>query len=253
MAFALAVFGTSANALAGKTRPLFEPTDLEMQEPGDTELDAQLGVLRDTAGASRLVIPDLELGVGLSRRVEIDLDLTLSIPGFSTSQTSVESAWLSSKVGLYSTGDPKVGGAWALGTQFGPKLPSGDGARGVGYEALVLFGQVWTSEHAVLNLGSFVDPGQSAISGRLMGMEAGLDLDIDLDAAHRFSVLGEVSTVRFFSGEPAQLYATGGLGWSATDSLALTATGLAGFLTGGDRLGAMLGAKYTMSGSSVAH
>src|SRR5262245_15508566 len=40
--------GALGNATARPVRPLFEPTDLELEEPGILELDLQAGVVRGT-------------------------------------------------------------------------------------------------------------------------------------------------------------------------------------------------------------
>ena len=78
-------------------------------------------------------------------------------------------------------------------------------------------------------------------SGRPIGVELGLDLDQDLDAAGRFSLTGELSGVRFVTSDPPQLLATAGITFAANDNLDLSLVGLVGFLEGSDRYGALLG------------
>ena len=58
----------------------FEPTDLDLQDPGLVELDLQLGFAR-ADGPWRAVLPDAELNLGLSDRVEIDVDFALGVEG----------------------------------------------------------------------------------------------------------------------------------------------------------------------------
>ena len=87
----------------------------------------------------------------------------------------------------------------------------------------------------------FGDPYPDATSGRPIGIELGLDLDQDLDAAGRFSLTGELSGVRLLSSDPPQLLATTGITFAATESLDLSVVALVGFLEGSDRYGALLG------------
>jgi len=51
----------------------------------------------------------------------------------------------------------------------------------------------------------------------------------------------DFNSVRFVSSDPAQLLATAGLTFSASDSLDLSLVALVGFLDGSDRYGALLG------------
>ena len=74
-----------------------------------------------------------------------------------------------------------------------------------------------------------------------MGIESGLDLEIELGANQRSSVLGEFSGVRFLTEDPNQLLATADLRWAALPSLDLTFIGMWGFLAGSDRYGLLLG------------
>ena len=63
-------------------RPLFEPTDLELEDPGVSEFDLQAGLIRGQ-GPWRLVIPDFEIDLGILRNLELDLDgsYALEAPG----------------------------------------------------------------------------------------------------------------------------------------------------------------------------
>src|SRR5206468_11070868 len=113
------------------------------------------------------------------------------------------------------------------------------GARGLGFEALILAAWERRRVHLVLNTGALVDP---PISGaRPLAFEAGLDLQIDLDRRARYSLTGELAGVYFLSSDPNQLVITAGFVWSPREWLSFSLTALAGFLPGGDRWGILVG------------
>jgi hypothetical protein len=238
-------------ALARKgVRPLFEPTDLELEDTGTLEADLQVGAIRSpTPGPWRIIVPDLELDFGLARRVELDVDLTYSIqedpPGSGSFTTPApENLWFATKLGLFDWADDDTPGspvAWALGAQLGPRIPVAPDAHGVGFEGLLLLGHVEGRAHIVLNAGAFVDPHPDATAARPVGLEGGLDLDWDLDAKGRWSVTGELGGVKFVSNDPEQLAATAGISWSPTESTELNVSALYGLLGGSDRYGALFG------------
>lgn len=228
-----------------RPRPLFEPTDLELEEPGIVEMDLQLGAVR-SQGPWRVVLPDFEVDFGVLPSLELDLDGAYAIEGpatgaFSFDHAAPDSLWLSIKWGLYDNHAPGSDRAWALGVQVGPKLPVASGSQGIGVESLLLIGRYIRQLHAVLNLGAFVDPATAAGAPRPVGIEVGLDVDLDLDDVNRFSFTGEISGVRFVSADPNELLATAGLAWSVTRSLELSLAGMYGFLEGNDRYGLLLG------------
>ena len=226
-------------------RPLFEPTDLELEKTGTLDIDVQTGVIR-SQGPARVVIPDFELDFGILPNLELDIDGAYAIEGpqtgpFSFDHAAPDSLWLGAKIGVFDWTDDEAKSSWALGLQIGPKLPTASGSHGVGGEALVLIGHAFHRTHLVLNAGAFADPFPDPTSKRPIGIELGLDLDQDLDKAGRFSLTGELSGVRFVSSDPPQLLATTGITFSATESLDLSVVVLAGFLEGSDRYGALLG------------
>jgi len=242
---AVALWGAPSPVRARAVRPLFEPNDLELEDPGVTELDLQLGGIR-SQGPWRAVLPDFELDFGLLPWLELDLDGAYAIEGptagpFSFDHAAPDSLWPSLKIGIYDDHDEQTKRSGALGAQVGPKVPVATGSHGVGVEALLLLGYMYDHLHTVLNAGAFVDPAPDPVSGRPVGIELGLDLDLDLDDIDRFSVTGEVSGVAFVSDDPGQLLATAGFTWSVTRSLDLSIVGLWGFLAGSDRYGALLG------------
>ena len=239
-----ALSGTPVWARRG-VRPLFEPTDLELEKTGTVDIDVQLGAIQGQ-GPARVVVPDFEIDVGLLPNLELDLDGAYAIEGpaagpFSFDHAAPDSLWLGAKVGLYDWTNDDAHQSWALGLQLGPKFPTASGAHGVGGEALLLIGHTRGATHLVLNAGVFADPHPDATSGRPVGLELGLDLERDLDATGRFSITGELSGVRFVSSDPAQLLATAGLTFSANENLDLSLVALVGFLEGSDRYGALLG------------
>ncbi|HEY8924644.1 MAG TPA: hypothetical protein VIU64_09695 [Polyangia bacterium] len=232
-------------ALARTTRPLFEPTDLELEDRGVAELDLQIGGIR-SQGPWRAVMPDFELDLGLLPGLELDLDGAYAIEGpttgpFSFDHAAPDSLWPCAKIGLYDAHDGSSRSGLAVGVQVGPKLPVAPGAHGIGVESLMLVGGARGHFHAVVNAGGFVEPAPSAGAARPAGLEVGLDLEEALDAAERFSLTGELSAVRFVSPDPNQLLATAGFTWSALESLDLSVTGLLGFLAGSDKYGVLLG------------
>ena len=80
----------------------------------------QTGFVRGNE-AGRLVIPDIELDIGLARNLEVDLDGAYAIEGrkgsFGLDHAAPDSLWVSLKTGveLWDVG---------LGLQLGPKFPT---------------------------------------------------------------------------------------------------------------------------------
>jgi hypothetical protein len=241
----LFVLGLPGPASAAPThRRRFEPTDLEMENAGTAELDLQVGVAHGDA-AWRTVIPDFELDLGLTDNVELDVDGTNAVEGgadgrYSFDHFAPDNLWISSKLGLLDLRDEAAQTAWSLGLQLGPKLPMASDAHGLGYEALVLVGRTIGATHLALNVGGLVDPGEQVSTGRPVGVESGLDLNIAIGRSP-FSVLGEIGGIHYFSTNPDQLSATLGMAWQADDAFEISVLGLAGLLPGGDRGAVLLG------------
>jgi hypothetical protein len=238
---ALCTAAAPARAAGRRLRPRFEPTDLELEETGTLEADLQVGAVRG-GDTSRIVIPDLELDVGLLRNLEIDLDGAYAIEGpedgsLGFDHAAPDSLWAAAKIGLASVDRPDAGAG--LGVQIGPKFPVAPGTHGLGAEVVVLAGARAGRWHLVANLGAFVDPASDG--GRPHGLEGGVDVDLDLDPRGTWSLTGELAGVRFWSPDPHQLVATAGVAWAATRNLELSATGLFGFLDGGDKAAVLLG------------
>ncbi|MES1172553.1 MAG: hypothetical protein ABUL77_04900, partial [Bacteroidota bacterium] len=244
------VLGVSPSAGAG--RPLFEPTDLEMEDTGVLEVDLQVGGIRGR-DPWRAVVPDFEVDLGIAPNLEIDVDGGYAIEGpargpFSFDHAAPDSLWPSIKVGLYDRPERAGGGgvAFAVGAQVGPKLPVAAAAHGLGVESLALLGMTARRFQLAFNAGVFADPAPDASSGRPRGFEVGLDVGRDVGGGDRFSLTGQLSAVRFVSADPAQLLVTAGVTWAASNMIDVSAVGLFGVLAGGDRYGLLLGVSPKM-------
>jgi hypothetical protein len=234
----------TASARTG-VRPLFEPTDLEMEKPGTLEADVQLGMIRGR-GPWRVVIPDFEVDFGILSNLELDLDGAYAIEGpsrgpFAFDHAAPDSLWLSAKLGLLDWRDEEADITWATGVQAGPKLPVARKAHGVGIETLWLVGFTAGRTALVLNTGAFYDPSPDRRTPRPVGLEVGVDVEHGIGANGRFSLKGEVAAVYFLSPDPHQLASTFGPAWRPYPDLELSLVGLVGYLGGGDRYGLLLG------------
>lgn len=193
----VATFAVSRHAFAQSLHRRFEPTDLQLQDEGTLEIDSQMGYTEgDTAG--RLVIPDLEISLGITSNVQIEVDTAYAIEGpqvgrFSLDHPAPDNLWLSSKVMFADVRDTAKDSAWSVGAQLGPKVPLALGARGAGYEAIALLARTVHRAHVVLNFGGFVDPTEDAFHRRRpIALEGGLDLAVDLDRKGTWTILGEL-------------------------------------------------------------
>ncbi len=220
---------------ARAARPVFEPTDLELEDPGVLDLDFQLGIVR--GDPSRGVVPDIEIDLGLAPNVELDLDGAFTREGpaggkLPLDHTVYDPLWLSAKLGLFATRDAK-GHSRALGTQLGPRFALASDARSVGYEGLLLVGRSISPLHLVLNTGIVIDPSTTRSPRRATGFELGLDIVYELGT--KLSLAGEIGGLRAFTDDPHQLYATAGGLYAVSPYLELSAVALVGFLREGGR------------------
>lgn len=243
IALLLVLLAATAGAEEHHHQPRFEPTDLELEDPGVLDLDFQLGPVKGQ-DPWRIVVPDFEIDLGILPYLELDIDGAWAFEGTSGGSTffdhtAPDNLWVSVKLGLLDTHEEDRHDAWALGVQLGPKLPGAPDTSGVGVEGLLLVGRYVDRTHVVLNLGGFWDP---AVAGqRPAALEAGLDIDIDLDAEGTFSFSGELAGAAYLSGDPAQGAATAGVTWAVNESLDLSLVVLVGFLDGSDQFGLLLG------------
>lgn len=245
---AAALVVTAGGAARAETRPRFEPTDLAIEPPGVLEADLQLGAIHgDGAGRSRLLVPDFEIDLGLTDRVEIDLDGTFTVDDFADRDRrrfGGEPLWAAVKLALL---DQHVGGqpdgardrGFGLGLQLGPRLPGTSRTHGVGYQSLALLGATWGSAKLALNAGGMVDTGAQVGRPRPVAATVGLDLAYDL--SRRLTVLGELGAAIYASDDPNDFSGSLGIQWATSDALRLSAVLVGGLLPGGDRVGLLLG------------
>jgi hypothetical protein len=254
VAAGLVILAGASEVRARAIRPLFEPTDLEMEDPGVADIDVQIGFIR-SQGPWRLVLPDFELDLGMLPWLELDLDGAYALEGpdngpFALDHAAPDALWPSIKLGLWDSHDNLGRSGRAIGAQLGPKLPVAAGSHGFGFEGLLLFGGSLRRLQLVLNLGGFIDPAPDAVSSYPIGIETGVDMQLKLDDVDRFSITGEISGVYFLTADPNQFLVTAGLTWSPWKSLDLSIVGLYGLLVGSDRYGVLLGVspKFRMFG-----
>jgi hypothetical protein len=130
-AFAIVFLAFDGRALAA--RRLFEPTDLEVEDPGDTELDFQVGILRGADRTWRISVPDFEFDLGLGHGMELDLDGAVIAQGpdqgrLAFDHLEQDNLWTSLKAGVISWVDD--GRGISLGMQVGPKWPTARDTHG---------------------------------------------------------------------------------------------------------------------------
>jgi hypothetical protein len=232
-------------AQANTVRRMFEPTDLETESPGNVEVDLQMGVIRGRDPYS-FSVPDFEIDLGLTDRLELDLDGAFTLQGeesgkFGVSRVVRDNLWLCLKLALLEFRfDGKTSG-FSLGIQAGPKLPVAIDNHGLGLESLILAGYFSQQTHVALNAGFLIDPHGASGAARPSGIEGGITLERQLTFAPQWAWAGQVGGIRFSSGEAALLSITAGCVWSPSDSLDLSATGIAGLVKGSDRYGMLLG------------
>jgi hypothetical protein len=225
-------------------RARFEPTDLEMAEPGELDLNIESGLLRD--GASwRVYAPDVELDLGLTRDVELDLDgsFALASPGteaLTPLTPSPDNLWISLKIGLI--GDRhRQREAWGLGFQAGPRVAVAPGFEGLGAEALVLVARHQGRVHLAANLGGYIEPRNPATATTQRAAIAALDLAVELDATSTWQLHAELYGVLATDSDAHEAGASVGVEWAASPNLSLSGTVLAGWSNGGPAVGALIG------------
>lgn len=234
----------STRVAHARKHPRFEPTDLELENPGTTEIDLQLGVVKGP-DASRIVVPDFEIDLGILPNLELDIDGAFGVEGVPSGtprfldHSAPDNLWVSAKLGLWDDRDAATGNAWSAGIQVGPKLPIATDTRGIGVEALALLGRMVGPVHLVAQVGGLVDP-HATMSPRPYGVEGGLDLELELQK-DRWSLLGELGGIWYGSPDSNQLAATAGIQYSPTNWLDLSLVAMVGFLDGSDPYGILFG------------
>src|SRR5262249_6879227 len=162
IALLLVLLAATAGAEEHHHQPRFEPTHLQLEDPGVLDLDFQLGPVKGQ-DPWRIVVPDFEIDLGILPYLELDIDGAWAFEGTSGGSTffdhtAPDNLWVSVKLGLLDTHEEDRHDAWALGVQLGPKLPGAPDTSGVGVEGLLLVGRYVDRTHVVLNLGGFWDP-----------------------------------------------------------------------------------------------
>jgi len=238
---ALLVTASSA-AHAATRRHHFEPDDLELDEPGILDFDLQAGpVLGNSDTGDRVLIPDFELTLGLTRNVELDLSGAFSIYRKNGQRKLTgDSLWLASKLGLVDERDSR-GNAWALGLELGPRLPTFE-AVGLGYGALGLLSFRHRGLTLVLNAGSFIDPGPSLDVKGPRSLLLGLDVNAALDQRGQWSLQAELALAHYLGSDPDEFAVTLGVTYAASPRLDLSLTALAGVLPDTDHFALLVGA-----------
>lgn len=218
---------------------------MEIESPGAVEIDLQMGVIRGRDPYS-FSVPDFELDLGLTDRLELDLDGAFTLQGedsgkFGVARLARDNLWLCLKLGLLDHRFIGETSGVTLGIQAGPKLPVAVGNHGFGVETLLLASYFSPLTHTELNAGFLLDPNGADGAGRPLGIEGGIDFERQFGLASRWALAAEIGGIRFVSEDAAQLSATAGCVWSPTDSLDLSVSGLVGLVQGSDRYGALLG------------
>jgi hypothetical protein len=242
----LAMALVSASAAGAPRRPRFEPTDLELEEPGDVELDLQFGpAFGESDGGQRFLLPDFELDLGLLPNLEIDVDGAFSIDHVgeaSRRRLGGDALWTSLKLGIYDQHRRRR--SMAAGLQLGPRLPVVPGTRGVGYGALALFGVARDALHLALNAGAIVDPGDGSngsFGKRPVSIVLGASADVDLDDWDVFSLLLQAGAAIYVSADPHELSLGAGLAWNVTRKLEVSVMGVFGAFAHTDRATLLIG------------
>jgi hypothetical protein len=228
-----------AQARARRTR--FDPSDLALQSVGGVEIDTQWGIAHsDGAAGNRLVLPDWEVDIGLTPRVELDIDGAFSFDQYDTSAASWSSdpLWIAVSLGLYDDRDADGKHTLAAGLQLGPRFPL-IRQKGVGYAAVGLLASSYDGVGLTFNAGFDIDPLDRVTGHHPVSLVTGFDYDIDLDHVDRWSIVGDGALVYFLSDDPNTLTFTAGPSCKLTPRVEVQLAGLVGALPGDDRYGAL--------------
>ncbi len=172
--FALLLFAVPAEAKHRGFR--YFPQDLDMEAPGTGELSLRSGFTRH--GAPALAAPDLEIDLGLLRRLELGVDGQWGVNNAGDDWAATDQMWLSFKHLLY---DERLGStAFALGVQHGPRVAATPTSKGLGYEALAMVGVRREAWQALVSLGCGLDPHDTALGLRPWVVMGSVDLDWSL-------------------------------------------------------------------------
>lgn len=232
----------SGAAHAATRRHHFEPDDLELEQPGILDFDLQAGpVLGNSANGDRVLIPDFEIGLGLTNNVELDVSGSFSVYRKNGRRSITgDSLWLASKLELLDERDGR-GNAWGLGLELGPRLPTFD-AAGIGYGALGLLAFKHRTWQLVLNAGSFIDPGPSLSEKGPRSLLLGLDVNASLDQSGQWSLQSELALAHYLGPDADELAFAVGATYAVNARLDVSLTAVAGFLPQTDHFALLVGA-----------
>ena len=223
-------------------RARFRPNTLELQDPGQLEIDSEMGgIYGNGQDGTRTPVPDFELGLGVLDWLEVNIDSSFSETqlGTQNKQFVGEPIWLSGRFDVYSFEDKKTGSTFGIGAQVGPRLPNIGNARGVGVAGVGLIGGGTQAFNVVLNAGSTFDASQS------VAVTYGLDLEYKLKRRRKWTLDGEIAGAHYFGGgAPDQLLLNVGFGLFVNDDLQLALLLLTGPVYRGDRVGLLVDVTY---------
>jgi hypothetical protein len=232
---------SASSAFAAPRRRHFEPDDLELEQPADLDIDLQFGpVLGGSASGNHVLMPDFEIGLGLTRNLELDISGTFTLDRENGRRhVTGEALWIASKFGLLDFSDG-AGNRWAFGLALGPRLPTLD-AGGIGYGALGLLGYTRQRITWVLNAGTLIDPGASISDSHPTSLVFGVDLNAELDDRSAWSLQSELGFAHYLSDDPDELAFTFGATCSLSRRLDVSLMALIGFLPNTDHAALLLG------------
>lgn len=224
-------------------RARFETEALELELPGEIELDSQVGgFYGDGQDGVRVLAPDVEVDFGICDWLEIDLDGALSFTELESTRHKFagDPLWLSARVDALNWRDHDSDANFGIGLQAGPRLPSVHTPKGVGFAGLVLIGGGTRALHVVMNVGALIDYGQER------AILYGVDGEYEL--GERWSLLANFAAAYYFGGDPQQLLLDAGFSYKPAPRLALSLLAIGGPFVHGDRAGGLLGVSYSFQG-----
>jgi hypothetical protein len=236
----VALFVLPEPAQARFFRARFEPETLELQDPGKLEIDVQMGGLYgDGVDGSRIIIPDLEIDIGLTDWLEIDIDGAFSLTQVAMPSLGVggDPLWVSARFELLNLEDEE-GKNFGIGLQVGPRFQTVDNARGVGLGSLLLVGGGTRTLRSVVNLGVFMDREQAT------ALAYGAGVEWEFERRHKWSLQGLLAGAHYFGNthgdtDKDQTFLLTGVGRQLSETLELSLLALTGPFAKGDRLGLM--------------
>lgn len=200
---ALALFGISPAAFAKARSFRYYPQDLDMELPGRAEADLRLG-WSGGAAQPHLVAPDIQLDLGLSRTLEVGLDVQAGTLARGDGWTFTDFAWLSAKHLLLDRRARTR--AVAIGIQHGPRLGQGLLPDALGYQGVVLASLRSPEAMVVFSLGAYGDPRDRLEAARSLGWFSAVDATVGI--TDPWALEAQVSGGNW-----------GSTGWSAATSL----------------------------------